>query len=137
MSHKPVPFTDLIPKNSKIKIHNKVYKLKPFTLAVELWATDEFKTPQEPNGLQVLSNRLRDFSDKEAVFKVIYKLIIDKSDFDTYEKFIKYVEEMEQERIYIFITECYYAISDTIGLSQPVIENIEEDIELKKLKAAQ
>ena len=132
---KPIHFSELIPRESTIKIFDKVYKLKPFTIAIETWAYYEFQTKDEKNGVKVLSDRLRDFNDKEAVLKCIYKLLVDKNDFDTYEKFIEKLDTYDRDKFYIFLTECYYSLSEAIGISQPVIENIEEELELKKYKA--
>lgn len=133
---KPVNYSDLRPKKSKIKLLEKTYILKPFSIGVETWAYYEFQTKDERNGMNVLSERLRDFNDKEALLKTLHKLIIDKEDFPEYEDFLKLVETLGQEKIYLFLMEGFYSIAETIGLSQPIIENIEEELELKKLKAA-
>lgn len=127
---KTINIKDLNPRESTFDLAGKTYTLKKFSLAARVWVEYEFSTPQQKSGLMALSDMMRDL-DPGAFAKVSYYLLKDKSDFPTIEKFIDALGD-DVTILGVLgrpIVECF-------GVSNPDLEDIEEDLELKKPKAA-
>lgn len=125
MSNK-VSINDLNPRASKFILGNKAYELKKFSLAAQVWAHDEFKTAEEPNGLTNLSAKLIEL-DGGAIAKSCYFLLKDKSDFPTEEKFLDAMSDN-----HTMLTVLLKPFSECLGVSQPTSEDSETEVELKK-----
>ena len=127
-----VALKDLKPKQSHITINNKEYALKPFTLSIRIWAENYFATPENKNGLQVLSERiggleLNPDDALDAVCRTCFKLLIDKKDFTDYENFVDKVDN------YNNLMQLYKALCECIGLGNPDLSKQEqEQLEVKK-----
>lgn len=120
---------DFNPRPSYIVMNGKRYELKPFGAAVHVWAYAEFATKENRNGIEVLSERLRDIQDMSATLQVVYYLLKDKNEWPTYERFAEQV--MLLKHPYTKIIEFYHALQECIGHSQPEAPS-EEERELKK-----
>ena len=131
-----IHYSDLVPGKSKIELKGKSYVLRPFNLLAQAWAYSEFSTKECEDGLTVLSNRLQDIQDFEASIRTVHFLLEDKKSFPTYEDFFKAIEEDTDGNMYKKIIEIYNALVDTIGISQPKMEEIQNEIDLKKSEAA-
>lgn len=119
-----VNIRDLNPREASFTLAGKAYELKPFTLAAQVWAYDEFKTESQPNGLEGLSERMK-VLEPAAIAKVAYYLLKDKSDFPNVDKFIDRLGDH-----YTTLSILIKPISEVIGISQPEIT--EDELELKK-----
>ena len=122
-----IPYHELNPRPYEFEMEGKAYKLAPFSLKAQTWAYEEFKTEQEPNGLKNLSELLKAVDLKTAVVCCWY-LLEDKKGLNIGE-FFEICQKHEN------IRKPFDALAKTIGLSQPHIEGIEEELELKKFKA--
>ena len=125
MSNK-ISINDLNPRASKFILMGKSYELKKFSLAAQVWAHDEFKTTEEPNGLNNLSEKLIEL-DGGAIAKTCYFLLKDKSDFPTEEKFIDSLGD-NHTALKILLKP----FSDCLGVSQPTDDDTANEVELKK-----
>ena len=65
-----------------------------------------------------------------------YHLLEDDSDFEHFDDFVSLIGRAEGKRKYQKLAEIYKAVADSWGVSQPMIDELEEDRELKKLRAA-
>ena len=83
----PQPVRIDIIKKGRLK---EILSLRHLNLKDEIWInTEAFPTNEkQDNGMAVLAERLTTGTDKEAVFTMIYKLLID-SKYKTYKKFYK------------------------------------------------
>lgn len=128
----PIKLEDLNPRSSEFELNGKVYILKPFTFTIRVWAATEFATKENDNGLFVLAGMIRNLeanidASLSAVTRVIYKLLVDNSDFKDYEDFFNKVAK------YSKIMPMYYALVECIGFSEPQISELEkEQLEVKK-----
>lgn len=121
-----VGINELNPRASKFKLAGKVYEMKKFSLAAQVWAHDEFATTEEPNGLTALSEKLVEV-DANAIVKSCYFLLKDKTDFPTEENFIEaFVDH------YTIIKLLLPPFSECLGVSQPTEDDTAEEVELKK-----
>lgn len=125
MSNK-VSINDLNPRPSKFTLAGKTYELKKFSLAAQVWAHDEFKTGEEPNGLTNLSAKLMEL-DGGAIAKSCYFLLKDKSDFLTEEKFIDSLGDNVT-----ILKVLLKPFSECLGVSQPTDDDTANEVELKK-----
>ena len=121
-----VSINDLRPSESTFVLSGKTYTLKAFTLAAQVWANDEFSTPEQPNGLFNLSDKLQNL-DPDAVAKSCYYLLKDKSDFPTLDKFLDALGDH-----YTILKVLLQPFSNCLGVSQPTEDETAEEIELKK-----
>lgn len=126
-----IPYQELRPREAEFRLNGKTYVLKPFSIAVRVWCRTEFATKAEPNGLQNLTDRLKNAHelDVDAVTRCAYELMIDKSDFPTYQSF---VESIDTKTAQIDCGRMMTAICASIGLSQSHIEESARSVELKK-----
>ena len=125
MSNK-VSVNDLNPRPSEFLLGGKTYELKKFSLAAQVWAHDEFATPEEKNGLTVLSQKLVEL-DPKAIAKSCYYLMKDKKDFPSEENFIDALGDH-----YNVISILLEPFSRCLGVSQPTLDDTAEEVELKK-----
>lgn len=121
-----VSINDLNPRNSTFKLNGKEYELKKFSLAIQVWANDEFATPENKNGLEVLSQKVTNL-DADAIARCCYRMLVDKSDFGSFENFLDKFKDY-----YTLLEVLLIPFSECLGVSQPSKEDIEEDLELKK-----
>jgi len=124
-----IQYHELNPRRSKIILNDKEYYLRPFDLAAQVWCYEEFKTETEPNGIVALTKRLEDVQDIAAYTKVVFHLLEDKKDFGIYANFIN---EIEKNGKYSKTIELYNALVESLGVSQPQIDKIKKELELKK-----
>ena len=117
---------DLNPQPAYFLLKKKRYKLKKFSLAARVWARFEFATPENEDGLEVLSHKMAKL-DPHTIGKVGYYLLENHEDFVNEKDFI---ESFKFSNILIEIL--LPTINETIGASQPTDDEIEESAELKK-----
>jgi len=127
-------FQDLKPVEATIVVDNNEFTLRPFDLTAQAWALNFFATEENTNGMAILTQRLANNNDIEAILKVAWYLLKSKPHFGTYEKFVKKIDKEDHK--WTRVMEIQKAIVYTMGVSQPKLEEFEEEIELKKLSAA-
>ena len=120
---------DLKPRDADIVINNKKYDVKKFSMAAQIWCYYEFGNKENKNGLHILKEKLED-GDLHASAKVIYYLLKDKSDFVDIDDFIERAAKFKN------LEAIYKTLCKVMGYSQPEIEKIEKEVELKKYSAA-
>lgn len=132
-----IEYTQLRPKSSKIILFDKEYILKPFSLAAQVWANHEFATTDRQNGLFNLAERMKNLNDLEAILKLTYYLMEDKTSWPTYKDFYNLFDKKKIEKPYLKIMEIYTALVECLGNSQPQnVEELEAEAELKKVNGA-
>jgi len=134
----PISYSDLKPAKAIFKLGLNEYTLRPFDLTAQVWASDYWKTEAQHNGLLVLTERLRSIEDVEAITKTCWYLLENKQQFDRkYTEFLKTIEKGDPENgnKWLLIADLFKALSKTLGVSQPDLEEFQEDLELKKSSA--
>lgn len=115
----------LVPRESQILVKGETYTLGKFSLAVRIWAADEFATDKtKQDGLFILSQAIQDFN-ANTIAKLAYKLLKDKNDFPTLDSFINAFGNE-----YNIISALLDPIAKSIGVAEPEVNA--EVIELKK-----
>lgn len=131
-----ISYKDLNPTESSFTLNGVEYFLRPFDLVARVWASDYFATPENKEGLYVLSELVQDFSSFEAIYRCAWHLLKRKRDFDTYENFVKAIEAGDEARDQVTVTsDIYNAFVKTLGVSEPQMEKYREDMEIKKQSA--
>ena len=126
---------DLNPRRSELKLKDKVYTLKPFTLSTRVWVESEFSTKDNKSGLENFSKMLGAIEtnpDKalRAASILCFRLLEDRSDFKDVDDFI------DRHENYNNLGSMYKSICEVIGLSEPQISELEkEQLEVKKPQA--
>lgn len=115
----------IAPAKSQIEVSGKKYNLNFFTLAEQVWSMNEFATPENKNGIEILSGLLIDLNPR-AIAKLTYRLLEDKSDFITEERFINTFKDT-----YTLISVLLAPLNECLTNSQPP-ELTEDEIDLKK-----
>lgn len=129
----PISYQDLNPMESSFILNKKEYFLRPFDLAARVWADDYFSTEKEQSGLIVLSKKIQDLTNFEALYRCCWHLLKKKRDFGFYENFVHSIENGDDDSDSIKITmDLYKAFTRSLGLSEPQLEKFKEDFELKK-----
>ena len=126
-----INYSDLNPTESEIELNSVTFQLRPFDLTAQTWAFNHFATADEKNGLTVLTTRIQDVNDFDALLDTIWHLLKGKMHFNnSKESFFKAVEKLDHK--YIKSMEMRTALNECLGVSQPMIEEFKGDIELKK-----
>ena len=132
-----INYEDLHPVSASFRFKKHEYYLRPFDLAAQVWAHSEFATPENSNGVEVLSTRIQDLTDFEPVLKCAWHLLKRKRHFGFYSEFVNQIEAGDDDSDKIkLIGDIYTAFVKTLGVSQPQLDNIREELELKKPSAA-
>jgi len=128
---------DLNPLPSSFLIGKKEYKMRDCDLLFEIWAHEKFSTPEETNGLIAFSRLASDLSKPKPILQAAYHLLVDDSDFANEEDFIIQIgKRAGVGKKYYTLNGIYQAMARSFGLSQPLMDEIAEDQELKKQVAA-
>lgn len=119
---------ELLPKTTSIELSGKIYEMNPFTLSSQIWVERTFGTIDK-SGLKHLEEAFRGL-DCQAMAKLGYYLLKDKTDFPTLENFIdKFGNEFNIIKILL------PSLAKNVIDNQPVQKN-DEAAEIKKLHAA-
>lgn len=129
-------YHELKPQEASIKVGGKDYNLRPFDLAAQVWAYNFFSTEKEKDGMKILADRISDIRDADCILNLTWHLLRRKVDFGSYDNFVKAVEKDQEQGKWNLIVSFYQAVVKTLGASQPDIEELKEEIELKKSLAA-
>jgi len=133
-----ISYQDLNPVCASFRFNDNDYELRPFDLAAQVWAHTEFATDDNKNGVDVLSTRIQDLSDFEPILKCAWHLLKRKRHFGFYDEFVSQISKGDiasnQSKL---IGDIYNAFVKTLGVSQPQLDQIKEDLELKKHNAAE
>ena len=129
-------YQDLNPTEAVFELCDQEFTIGKFSLIAQTWAYNEFATQDEPNGVNVLANGIADMSNSEPLLKCVWFLMRRKHFFGTYENFVEEIDKLKDEK-WAKIMELYTAFVQTLGVSQPDLEEIHEELELKKSLAAQ
>ena len=121
---------DLKPTEATIVVDKNEFTLRPFDLSAQVWALNFFATEGKTDGMKVLAERLKNNNDIDAILKVAWYLLKNKLYFGTYESFVKKIDRESHK--WTRVMEIQKAIVYTMGISQPKLEEFEEEIELKK-----
>ena len=133
-----IAYEDLNPVNASFRFNSKEYELRPFDLAAQVWARNEFATDAEPNGVEILSKRIQDMTDFEPILKCAWHLLKRKRDFGFYDEFVKQIGKGDDDNKEVaLIGLIYKAFVKTLGVSQPQLDSIADELELKKQSAVQ
>jgi len=135
-----ISYSDLKPAKAIFRIGLNEYTLRAFDLTAQVWASDYWKSESENNGLVVLSKRLEQIEDVEAITKTCWYLLENKHLFENkYTEFLNVIEKGDAENgnKWLLIADLFRALSQTLGVSQPDLEEFQEDLELKKSKAVE
>ncbi len=131
-------YHELNPTSAKFELDNQEFTLRAFDLQAQVWAYNEFATEENKDGIEVLSNRISDIKDADCYLRVAWHLMRRKVYFGTYTNFLNKIQvEYKGDRYWDKVVEIYKCVVKTLGVSQPHIEELEEDLELKKSLAAQ
>ena len=129
--------SELNPRDTEIRLlkedsSSKIHEMQKFSLRVEVWAMAEFATKEESNGLLGLTAKILNL-EFEAVAKICFYLLKDKSDFIDQDDFINQTMcEKNKANHYKNLIAMYNAVNEVMGASQPDSEELERDKELKK-----
>lgn len=120
-----VEFKDLNPRSAIVKVKTKGglkgYKLRAFDLAAHSWIVDTFGDEED---FRAGLHR----GDAGMIMKTLHELLENPADFPTYEDFRGCFKGHD-----FLITEGLNALSYTIGVSQPMIDEIvKRETDLKK-----
>jgi hypothetical protein len=131
-------YHELNPSDAKFELDGEEFTIRAFDLAAQVWCYNEFATPENKDGITVLSERISDFKDADAVLRLTWHLLRRKTYFGNYSTFLNAVEkEKTDNNFWNKIMEIYGAIVKTLGVSQPQLAEIKQEMELKKSLAAQ
>lgn len=129
-------YHELNPPNQSIRIDGKDFELRPFDLTAQSWAYYHFSSDQVKDGMLVLSKRIQDIRDAECYLQVAWHLLIRKEYFQgDYSNFVKTIEKNKEDR-WNNLTSIYKSVALTIASSQPNFEDMKDDLEIKKPRAA-
>jgi len=132
-----IAYKDLKPSDATFVMNKKEYELRPFDLTAQVWASEFFATKEQPNGLITLSEKIADFGNFSALYNCIWHLLKRKRDFNHFSSFLSQVEKGDEDKDSTGLTgDMYRAFVKTLGVSQPQLENIQEELELKKQSTA-
>ena len=130
-----IEYNELNPADSVFTLKGREFEIRSFDLLAQSWAHSFFATADEPNGMSVLARRVSNIEDVEAIAQIAFHLLKDKEFFNkNFKEFMTAIES--EDRKWIKVVEIYKAVVKTLGVSQPKIEEIREEIELKKSQAA-
>ena len=129
-------YQDLNPTEATFKLCDQEFTIGKFSLIAQTWAYNEFATTEEPNGVNVLAQQIADINNSECLLKCVWFLMRRKHFFGSYENFVSKIEDLGDGK-WAKIMELYTAFVQTLGVSQPDLEEIQEELELKKSLAAQ
>jgi len=128
-----ISYQDLKPVESSFILNKKEYFLRPFDLSARVWADDFFSNENQSSGLIVLSEKIKDMKNFEALYRCCWHLLKRKRDFGFYENFVLSIEKGDEDSDSIKLTgDLYRAFVRSLGLSEPQLEKFKEDLELKK-----
>lgn len=128
-----IPFHELSPSCLSFELNKKEYEIRPFDLTAQVWARCEFATKDQQDGLVVLSELIQDMNNFDALLKSIWHLLKRKRDFGYYEEFVHQIDSGDQDSDKNKLLSKLYTIFTTaLQISQPNMDDIEEDLELKK-----
>lgn len=130
-----ISYQDLNPIDSTVMINDKKLTLKKFSLLAQCWAHEEFATKDEPNGIKNLSEIIQDWTQPEPVIKLSWYLLKEKSEFRDFDHYLEFIDSKNSK--WNNVKNIFESVVKTIGVSQPQIDEIEEDLELKKSLAAE
>ena len=128
-------YEDLNPMPASIRLNGHDYEMRAFDLNAQVWADFEFANT-EKKGLEVLSERLRRF-DAQASLKLCWHLLDKKGQrhLGGFDNFVKLCGK-EGDTDWDMIVEIYKKLLIVIGVSQPMLEDVKRDLELKKSSAS-
>ena len=102
-------------------------QLKSMSLKDQVWINKEFSDNEDQNnGLDVLNIRLATQTDIDALFTVIFKLLI-----GGYKSFNKFYNKFVD--VPSIVPTFYQALNDVMEVSQPVLYDLEESGQKKSL----
>ena len=128
-----IKYEDLNPICASFTFHNKEYELRPFDLAAQVWAHTTFATEENENGVEVLSALVKDMKNFDPLFKCAWHLLKRKRDFGFYEEFVKQIGKGDDNSDSTkLIGDIYKAFVKCLGVSQPQLDQIADELELKK-----
>ena len=133
-----IPFYELNPTCLSFKLNGNEYEIRPFDLTAQVWARCEFATKDESDGLVVLSELIQDMNNFDPLLKSIWHLLKRKRDFGFYEEFVLRIDKGDKDSNKVKILSNLYVIfTNALQLSQPNMNDIEEDLDLKKSLTAE
>lgn len=130
-----ITYQELNPSDAIVEIDNREFTLRAFDLTAQVWAYNHFATPENKDGMTVLANRIADINDADAVLQLTWHLLKRKVYFGNYDAFVKAIDDHKGGK-WTKIMDLYGAVVKTLGVSQPQLEEIQEELELKKSTAA-
>lgn len=131
-----ISYNDLNPIDTKVYINEQEFTLGKFSLLAQCWADQEFATEDEPSGVMALSKVIQDWTKPDPILRLSWYLLKEKSQFNNeYEQYIDFIDNKKIK--WINIKNIFQAVVRTIGVSQPQIDEIEEELELKKSLAVE
>jgi hypothetical protein len=125
-----IDYKDLNPVEATAVINNQSLEFNKFSLMAQCWADKEFATADEPSGVIVLSGLIQDWTQPEPMLKLSYYLLKDKSLFKSFQEYLEFVDSHKSK--WTNVKAIYEAVVYTLGVSQPQIDEMEEELELKK-----
>lgn len=126
-----IKYQDLKPTDASFKLNGREFEMRPFDLAARVWAEDEFKTDEQPSGLLNLSQQVQDLRNLNPVYKCAWHLLKRKREFGSFERFLEAIEKSDEGES-VVAGEIFKAFVKVLGVSEPMIEEMAEDVELKK-----
>lgn len=126
-----ISYHELNPKESEIELKSINFVLRKFDLSAQVWAYNNFATDKQKDGVKVLSERIQDLNDFGAVIEVVWHLLKNKMHFNNNIEYFKAAIELE-DYPQLKIMQFRESIVECLGVSQPKLNEIKEDIELKK-----
>ena len=112
------------PALSQFEIQGKKYRLKKFSIAAQVWVSNEFSTKGEYDGFDLFVKGLTNH-DTAMISKTCYFLLEDKSDFPSWESFVYALKDT-----YSILSILLPPLSQSIEDARPEVD--EDDAELKK-----
>lgn len=115
---------DLNPPRAVIHVGDIEVELKPFSLFEKAWVLQEFSTPENKNGLQVLADALGNL-DMLTVSRFAWRLVADKNSI-TKKEFFSHCEDRKN------LVKVYEALCKCLKDSEPTKHASRKLEELKK-----
>lgn len=140
MENKSVTLEEMVPRTATIEINDKEYTLRKFTLSDQAWAIEKFGGA---DGIQ----RVFDTPDLKGICQMVFHQLKDEDKRDFLMKRITLIDDdgLEQEVSLSAVeqimrsisgskqaTEIVIALMKTIGVSQPLLDQVEAQSKKKQ-----
>lgn len=126
---------ELNPLDSYFEINDVRYELHAISLAKRIYIDNYFGTQEkgeEPNGIATLKEKIQNFGNFEALSEIIFYLMKDNTKFKNAKDLLEHAEKDNGLTTFKLM---YVALCECVGLSEPQLNEMANEIETKKSRA--